>query len=72
MADPTVSEVKEAIELGAEIAGWVIKAVAAFVNGDDNARHLVDVLPAKMKADVEHARQKAELRKQLAEKLHEG
>ena len=70
MTDPsTISEVREWIEVGGKIVAWVIQTVGAFVDGNDHARRLVDVLPEEMQSDLKHLRERQELRKQLADKL---
>lgn len=58
-------------KLGVEVAGWIVGIIARYASGDDGpeVRRVIDVLPAKMRADVEHERQRALLTAELAAQL---
>lgn len=63
----TASDVLKGLEIGGEIAKWVAGIVARYIAGEDSepVRRVVDILPKKMRADVEHARQREMMRQQL-------
>ena len=67
-ASEAISEVRDVVEILGEVVSWVVKAVGAFIAGGES-RHLIDVLPEKLRADVEHLRQRTLLKKELEEKL---
>lgn len=56
-----------------EIVKWAGEAAMAFINGDDGPepKRLAEVLPPKLKADLEHARQRRLLEAELLEDLDE-
>lgn len=59
------------IELGGRAAAFIIETIAKYVDGDNSepVKRVIDVLPISMRSDVEHARQKELLRKELEEKF---
>lgn len=61
----------ETAKIVLEVIKWAGAAILAFVNGDDapEAKRLVEILPPELKADAEHARQRALLAAELDDDL---
>ncbi len=57
----------EEARLIAEIVKWVLSVAVALISGDSGPepKRLADILPPKLRADVEHARQRLLLAAEL-------
>ncbi len=59
------------LTLAGQLAGFAISMVNRYLDGDDSPEvmRVIDVLPAEMRADVEHERQRRLLEDELREDL---
>lgn len=57
----------EEAKLIAEILKWIANVAVALISGDDGPepKRLAEILPPKLRADIEHARQRRLLRADL-------
>jgi hypothetical protein len=64
----------EGLKLGFEIGKWAVETIAAFIAGDDGPepKRLAEILPDKLRSDVEHARQRRLLEAELRGDLDAG